>query len=75
MGQQASCPVTCTEVRTTPTLRRPWVETVQGESKGRGQRRRGTPRDCATESGWGEVLGLYVIQHTVRLTKLLTPAQ
>ena len=24
-----------------------------------------------TESGWGEVLGLCVIQHTVRLTKLL----
>ena len=43
--------------------------------KGRDQRRRGTPRDCATESGWGVVLGLYVIQHTVRLTQLLTPAQ
>ena len=74
MGQQPAALSHVQIVQDNSTLRRPWVETVQGESKGK-ENARDTVTVSAAESGWGEVLGLCVIQHTVQLTKLLTPAQ
>ena len=67
-GSAASCPVTCTDctgwLHLTEALGRDCGNREKPIRENRGQ----TP---VTESGWGEVLGLYVSQHAVWATKPL----